>query len=118
MQGELGADVIEDIEQIAEVDPEAHRAFLMGQAELERGTPGGLEAVLAHSDRAVTIDSTFAPAWAQWAGARLVMAHEGGALSPDDLARVEEALRPGDRIRRRRGRSQRRQGAVGGLPGR
>ena len=93
VQGELGADVIEDVEQIAEVDPEAHRAFLMGRAELERGTPGGLVAVLAHSDRAVSIDSTFAPAWAQWAGARLVMAHEGGALSPDDLARVEQALR-------------------------
>ena len=98
VQGELGADVIEDVEQIAEVDPEAHRAFLMGQAELERGTPGGLEAVLAHSDRAVTIDSTFAPAWAQWAGARLVMAHEGGALSPDDLARVQEALRRATRF--------------------
>ena len=93
VQGELGADVTGDIEQIAEVDPEAHRAFLMGQEELERGTTGGLEAALEHSDQAVRIDSTFAPAWAQWAGARLVMAHEGGELSPDDLARVEEALR-------------------------
>ena len=93
VQGELGADVTEDIEQIAEVDPEAHRAFLMGREELERGTTGGLEAALEHSDQAVMIDSTFAPAWAQWAGVRLVMAHEGGELSPDDLARVEEALR-------------------------
>ena len=116
VQGELGADVTEDIEQIAEVDPEAHRAFLMGREELERGTTGGLEAALEHSDRAVTIDSTFAPAWAQWAGARLVMAHEGGELSPDDLARVEEALRRATRVRRRRGRGQRRYGAVGGLP--
>ena len=98
VQGELGADVTEDIEQIAEVDPEAHRAFLMGREELERGTTGGLEAALEHSDQAVMIDSTFAPAWAQWAGVRLVMAHEGGELSPDDLARVEEALRRATRF--------------------
>ena len=98
VQGELGADVTEDIEQIAEVDPEAHRAFLMGREELERGTTGGLEAALEHSDQAVRIDSTFAPAWAQWAGARLVMAHEGGELSPDDLARVEGALRRATRF--------------------
>ncbi len=93
VQGELGADVIDEVAQIAEVDPEAHRAFLIGQEELQGGTPGGLEAALEHSDRAVRIDSTFAPAWAQWAGARLVMAHEGGELSTEELARVQEALR-------------------------
>ena len=41
VQGELGQGAIEEVERIAEVDPEAYRAFLQGQEELERGTRRG-----------------------------------------------------------------------------
>ena len=118
VQGELGADVIEDIEQIAEVDPEAHRAFLMGQAELERGTPGGTGSG----------SGSLGPGGHDRFDVRAGVGAVGGRAPGDGpRGRCSVAGRPGqgqggaapgDRVRRRRGRSQRRQGAVGGLPGR
>jgi len=92
VQGELGAEVVGDVERIAQVDPEAHRAFLHGQEELGRGSPEGMETALTWFDRAVANDTTFARAWAWRAGARVAALSRGDSISPDVLASVREDL--------------------------
>lgn len=92
VQGELGAGEVPELERIAQVDPEAHRAFLHGREELERGSPEGLETALAWFDRAVANDPSFARAWAWRAGARVAALAGGDSVSPDVMARVREDL--------------------------
>ena len=92
VQGELGAEEVPAPEQIAQVDPEAHRAFLHGRDELERGSPEGMETALAWFDEAVANDSSFARAWAWRAGARVAALPRGDPISPDVIAMVREDL--------------------------
>ena len=92
VQGELGAEVVPAPEQIAQVDPEAHRAFLHGREELERGSPEGPETALTWFDRAVANDTTFARAWAWRAGARVAALAQADSIPPDVIARVREDL--------------------------
>lgn len=92
VQGELGAEVVPAPEQIAQVDPEAHRAFLHGREELERGSPEGPETALTWFDRAVANDTTFARAWAWRAGARVAALALGDSIPPDVIAKVREDL--------------------------
>ncbi len=92
VQGELGAEVIEDVDRIAQVDPEAHRAFLRGQQELDRGTPEARQAALAWFDQAVEHDSEFAPARAWRAGARLLGLAVGDSIPAGMIARIQEDL--------------------------
>lgn len=92
VQGELGSEVVDVVERIAQVDPEAHRAFLHGQEELERGSREGLETALTWFDQAVANDPSFARAWAWRAGARVAALSRGDSISPDVLAGVREDL--------------------------
>ena len=93
VQGELGDEMIAEVGRIAEVDPEAHRAVLMGQSELELGTPEGLTVAEGHFERARDADSTFAPAWAQLAGTRVLKGLEGLPLSEETVAQVMDEIR-------------------------
>ena len=88
VQEEVGAEVDDGAQQVAEVDPEAYVAFVRGQSELEHGTPEGLEAALGYFDQAVEHDSTYAAAWVWRAGTRLAIESEGGRPSPEVLARA------------------------------
>ena len=92
VQGELGVEGVPAPERIAQVDPEAHRAFLHGRDELERGSPEGLETALDWFNQAVASDPSFARAWAWRAGARLAALPQGASISPDVIARVREDL--------------------------
>ncbi len=87
--GELEGEAAPD-RRVAAVDPEAHRALLRGQDELEARTPEGLNLAAVHFRTARDADSTFAPAWAQLAGTRVLMGLEGMSLLPDAL---EQAVR-------------------------
>ena len=93
MQGELGDEVIEEVERVAEVDPEAYRAFLQGQRELERGTPDGLQAALSYFDRSAALDSGFALPLAWRAGVHLRQVAAGDSIPPAVLAQVQQDMR-------------------------
>ncbi len=93
VQGELGDEVIEEVERVAEVDPEAYRAFLQGQRELERGTPDGLQAALSHFDRSAALDSGFALPLAWRAGVHLRQVAAGDSIPPAVLAQVQRDMR-------------------------
>ncbi|NNF26301.1 MAG: tetratricopeptide repeat protein [Gemmatimonadetes bacterium] len=73
---------------IAAVDPEAHQAFIMGQMELDKNTPDGVEAAVTHFREAIDLDSSYSAAYAGLAGAQLLRGLEG--LAPLD-AMVAEA---------------------------
>lgn len=92
VQGELGAEAVGDVERIAQVDPEAHRAFLRGQEELDRGTPEARQAALDWFDRAVEHDEEFAPARAWRAGARLLGLSDGDSIPVGMIERIREDL--------------------------
>lgn len=93
VQGELGEEVIEEVQRVAEVDPEAYRAFLQGQRELERGTPDALQAALGYFDRSVALDSGFALPLAWRAGVHLRQVADGESISADVLAQLQEDMR-------------------------
>ena len=90
VQGEVGAVVRGEVEQVAAVDPEAYRAFLRGQEELERGTPEGLEAALAHFDRSAELDPDYAQPLAWRAGTHLMLASQGDSIAGDVLNQVQD----------------------------
>ena len=98
VQGELGDEVIEEVERVAEVDPEAYRAFLQGQRELERRTPEGLQAALSHFDRSVALDSGFSLPVAWRAGAHLMLAPNRDSLPAEVLARVWEDVQRAEQL--------------------
>lgn len=98
VQGELGEDVIEEVERVAEVDPEAYRAFLQGQRELERRTPEGLQAAVDHFDRAVALDSGFSLPVAWRAGAHLMLAPDRDSLPAEVLAQVWEDVQRAEQL--------------------
>ncbi|HUP21039.1 MAG TPA: adenylate/guanylate cyclase domain-containing protein [Gemmatimonadota bacterium] len=56
------------------VDPEAYEAYLRGVFHLQRFTEGDMDTALGYFERAIEIDSTYAPAWVglgkvwQWRG--------------------------------------------------
>jgi serine/threonine-protein kinase len=60
----IGADREARLREAPRVDPEAYAAYLRGKAEAERYTLESFRHSIAHFERAVEIDSTFAPAWA------------------------------------------------------
>ena len=92
VQGELGDELIEEVERVAEVDPEAYRAFLQGQQEVRRGTPEALEAALGHFDRSAELDPGYAQPLAWRAGTHLRLATDGDSVSADVLAQVRGDL--------------------------
>ena len=98
VQGELGEDVIEEVERVAEVDPEAYRAFLQGQRELERRTPEGLQAAVDHFDRAVALDSGFSLPVAWRAGAHLMLAPDRDSLPAEVLTRIWEDVQRAEQL--------------------
>lgn len=98
VQGELGDEVAGEVERIAEVDPEAYRAFLRGQRELERGTPEALEAALGHFDLSVELDSGYALPLAWRAGTHLILAGDGDSLPEGIIAQVHEDVRRAERL--------------------
>ena len=91
VQGELGTPDVE-VDRIAQVDPEAHRAFLRGQEALDRGTPEARQVALGWFDQAVEHDSEFAPARAWRAGARLLGLSEEDSIPAGMIARIQEDL--------------------------
>ena len=93
VQGELGDQVIQEVDRVAEVDPEAYRAFLRGKSELERQTPEGLRAALAYFDRSVALDSSFSLPVAWRAGVRLMQLPNRDSVPPEVLAQVVEDVR-------------------------
>jgi TolB-like protein/Tfp pilus assembly protein PilF len=60
----IGPDREARLGEALRVDPEAYAAYLRGKAEAERYTPESFRRSIAHFERAIEIDSTFAPAWA------------------------------------------------------
>lgn len=92
VQGELGDELSAEVEMVAEVDPEAYRAFLQGQQELERGTPEALEAALGHFDRSAELDPGYAQPLAWRAGTHLMLATDGDSVPEDVLAQVRGDL--------------------------
>ena len=97
VQGELGTEAVE-VDRIAQVDPEAHRAFLRGQQELDRGTPEARQAAVAWFDQAVEHDSVFAPARAWRAGARLLGLSDEDSIPAGMMARIQEDLRQAEEL--------------------
>ncbi|MDE2806176.1 MAG: hypothetical protein OXN18_13615 [Gemmatimonadota bacterium] len=93
VQGELGEQLIDEVEQVAEVDPEAYRAFLQGKSELEQRTPGGLQAALASFDRSAALDPSFSLPVAWRAGVRLMQFPNRDSVPPELLAQVLEDVR-------------------------
>ena len=91
VQGDL---VTEDVavERIAQVDPEAHRAFLRGRDELDRGTPEARRAAVEWFDQAIERDSGFAPARAWRAGAQLLGLTGLDSLPSGLIAAIQEDL--------------------------
>ena len=85
IQGQVDAPTTAGDATIAELDPEAHRAFLMGQAEFEKNTPEGLEAAHGFFQEAVELDSSYSAAFAGLAGTEVLLGLEG-------LAPLEQAL--------------------------
>lgn len=59
----LGSQAEARLARADRVDPEAFEAYLQGEYHLDRFTPGDFDTALRHFERAVQIDSTFAPAW-------------------------------------------------------
>ena len=98
VQGELGEGAIEEVERVAEVDPEAYRAFLQGQRELERRTPEGLQAALDHFDRSVALDSGFSLPVAWRAGTNLMLAPNRDSLPAEVLAQVREDVQRAEQL--------------------
>ena len=92
VQGELGDEAIDQVERVAEVDPEAYRAFLRGQQELERGTPEALEAALGFFDRSAELDPGYAQPLAWRAGTQLMLATDRDSVPADVLAQVRGDL--------------------------
>ncbi len=88
VQGELLDELIAEVELVAEVDPEAYRAFLQGQRELERGTPEALRAALEHFDRSAELDPGYAQPLAWRAGTHLMLATDGDSVPAETLAQV------------------------------
>ena len=88
IQGEVMAQDMEPPANIAVVDPEAHEAFIMGQMELDKNTPDGVEAAVTHFQEAISLDSSYSAAYAGLAGAQLLRGLEG--LAPLE-AMVAEA---------------------------
>ncbi len=88
VQGELGEDLVGEVDRVTEVVPEAYRELLQGQRALEEGTPEGIEAALAHLGRAVELDPAYATALAWRAGARLMLASARDSLTADIRERV------------------------------
>jgi len=84
--------MIEEVDRVAEVDPEAYRAFLQGQQELERGTPEALEAALGHFDRSAELDPGYAQPLAWRAGTHLMLATNRDSVPADVLAQVRGDL--------------------------
>ena len=93
VEGELGEEAIEEVGRVAQVDPEAYRAFARGQRELERGTPEGLEAALGYFNRSATLDSSFARPLAWRAGTHLMMVRGGDSVPAEVVAQVREDVR-------------------------
>ncbi|MCY3678996.1 MAG: hypothetical protein OXH66_15635 [Gemmatimonadetes bacterium] len=93
VQGELGDQMIEEVDRVAEVDPEAYRAFLRGKSELERRTPEGLQAALGYFDRSAALDSGFSLPVAWRAGVRLMQLPNRDSVPPEVLAQVLEDVR-------------------------
>lgn len=98
VQGELGDEAIEGVERVAEVDPEAYRAFLQGQRELERRTPEGLQAALDHFDRSVALDPGFSLPVAWRAGAHLMQAPNRDSLPAEVLTRIWEDVQRAEQL--------------------
>ena len=92
VQGELGDQMIEEVDRVAEVDPEAYRAFLQGQRELERGTPEALAAAIGHFDRSAELDPGYAQPLAWRAGTHLMLATDRDSVPADVLAQVRGDL--------------------------
>ncbi len=93
VQGELGEGVTREVERVAEVDPEAYRAFLRGQRALEGGTPEALATAIDHFDRSAELDPAYALPLAWRAGTRLMLASDDDALTDEVASGVREDLR-------------------------
>jgi TolB-like protein/Tfp pilus assembly protein PilF len=70
---------------------EAYEQFLHGQFVYHRRLPGDVERSAEYFQRAVTIDPTFARAWAALAGASGLLAHPAEGLNPAWLAKQRES---------------------------
>ena len=104
VQGELDDAVIQQVDRIAAVDPEAYRAFLRGRQELEQGTPEALEAAIAHFDRSADLDPGYALPLAWRAGAHLMLATDGDTLPTGVLERIRADLEQAGSLGGGRGR--------------
>ncbi len=98
VEGELGDEVIAEVERVAEVDPEAYRAFLQGQRELERGTPEAFEAALDHFDRSAQLDPAYAAPLAWRAGTHLMLVGSDDSLPADVLAQIQEDVQRAEQL--------------------
>jgi len=98
VQGELGDELIEEVDRVAEVDPEAYRAFLQGQRALERGTPEAFETALGFFDRSAELDPAYAAPLAWRAGTHLMLVGGGDSLPADVLAQIQEDVQRAEQL--------------------
>lgn len=97
IQAVLDADERARLEHHSEVDPRAYDAYLRGVVHSQRFTPQDLATALDYFERALAIDSTYAPAhlgvarvWAFRAQAGFVPATEARAHADPAVARARE----------------------------
>jgi serine/threonine-protein kinase len=64
------------------VNPDAHILYLKGNFELELGTASGFGQALEHYQQAITVDSSYAPAYAGLATAYIELGSWMGSLAP------------------------------------
>ena len=98
VQGEFGDDSFQDVERIAEVNPEAYRVFVLGLSELEQGTTEGMTAALAHFDRSATLDPGYAQPLIWRAGTHLKLASDLDSIPVDVLGQVQADLEQADQL--------------------
>jgi len=92
IQAEVAPDEASALQRVAtrDVETEAQDAYLRGKYELAKGTPEGNRSALQFFERAVDVDSGFAPALANLAGTRFLVGMADSAQAPRSLARAHQ----------------------------
>jgi len=92
IQAEVGPDEATALRRVAsrDVDPEAQDAYLRGKYELAKGTPEGNRSAMQFFEKAVDMDSAFAPALANLAGTRFLVGMTDSAQAPRSMAQAQE----------------------------
>jgi len=75
----------------ARVDPDAYKEYLRGRHFFNAWTPDGFQRALAHFERAIDLDATYAPAYAGLGDTIGCMSYYGMIVPADGFPRAEAA---------------------------